>query len=1000
MVPRGNSLFEKINVGISTPSFVSLPPSATDLIDPSQAALYLGVTSELLFFYTSRSFQKRPGENRRLPTHEIDSSTRFLVLDLDEFDHYLSEPWAEVGDARRDPPQKVLAYLHAESGGCCMRCGSGVAVQTAHIDPWANSRCNHHHNLLRICSACHSEHDVHNSLSSEELRKLKASGIERLRESLRIRLNLGPRFPTPTPDPVFVGRDEDLTRLRDSVRTDRCLLVHGPGGIGKTQLVLRALQSADTRRPVLWIEVERYVGVEALQAALEVSLRSANESRAQPLEALLDKMQACLVIDGLEQLKGPDIDAIDDWIASLQARGGDTQIVITSQADLALARIDYHARITGIEADASAQVLFHYIRSGIPTDEISLGELISFADGHPLTLRIAATLVNHYGSVSAAWGQIRTRGAHSLEIQKRSTQNRLTSLKTCLSLAYDALADDERKLLFLVANAPGGLFSGMLDEEKGWLIDARSAIAGAWRWGLIDVRAQGDPRERVRMLSPIASYAITRWREEKPQESQELSKDLAKHLAVMAAVIDMHSEKNGGIPNMLSRFEEELPNLLRVLDIAENECDDKELGDMASAVCSSLMRYFFVTELGDSGCKVMLRGARLALRNGREESASGLVSQMLTLAHRSQGVVDIRPAIALMSEIESKTTNAQTLGNLALCRAVIGSREEKQDDVEAHACAAIRLFEQSIATSDLEQSESFDNESIKNDLSSSYALLGGALLAKRSFAAAAGAYRKSLGLVRGQSVAVNEGQLHHQIGNCEANLGNPLTAASHYTLAATQFHAIGMRGYLGNALGEFGNLLIEFGTAAEWPALPDIKIVEAGIKDVSATIELTFGQYPFELADCAAALRNLFGMTVLVGFSNAERPLAFPKSLLSDLLPWAEEAVYEMDDIWVDEFGSEAVHNLRSLLNLEAAIAQFERRTRQDMSDEIDIAPLAVACSSLGYWGGLHEKGCHWLMTYAVRRWAAPSKTTSNIRDQLSRWKLGDPLLVPLDRGA
>lgn len=974
-------------------------PEAGEMLVAWEAALHLGITPELLFFYTSRSFQKQPGETRHLPTRDVDGSTRFTVADLDAFDHYLRKPWAEPGEPRRDPPPKVLAYLHAESGGCCMRCGSGVAVQTAHIDPWAASRCNHHHNLLRICSSCHSEHDAHHSLPTEELRKLKAVGTERLRASLRSRLNLGPRFPAPAPDPVFAGRDEELGRLRDSMRADRCLLVHGPGGVGKTQLVLRALEVADTGRPVLWVEAERYDSVEALMAALEVSLRSARESRAESVEAALDHMQACLVIDGLEQLKGPGIDAIDDWIASLQARAANAQIVVTSQADLALARIDYHARIGGIEPEASAQVLFNFFRPGIPADAISLGELVSFADGHPLTLRIAATLVNYYGSVSAAMGQIRTRGADSLEVQKRSTQRRLTSLKTCLSLAYDALSDDERKLLYLVANAPGGLFSAMLTDEKGWLVDGRSAIAGAWRWGLIDMKAQGEPRERVHMLSPIASYAVTRWREERPQEAQDLSNELVKHLAIMAAVIDMHSEKNGGLPNMLGRFEEELPNLLGVLDVAEKESDDKELSAMAAGVCSSLMRYFFVIQLGDIGSKVMLRGARLAMRDGRTKSASGLLTRMLTLAHRSHGFVDIKPAITLMSDLDRKATDAETLGNLALSRAVVGSHEEKPNDVEAHAHAAINLFEQSLASADGKLSESFDAESIENDLSSSYALLGGALLAKRSYAAASEAYRKSLGLLRGQSVAVNEGQLHHQIGNCEANLGNLIEAASRYMLAARQFYAIGMRGYLGNALGEFGNLLIEFGAEGEWPALPNIEIVEAGVEDVAATIESTFGQYPFELADCAAALRNLFGLVVLVGFSNAEKLLTFPRSLQSDLLPWAEEAVYEMDDIWVDEFGGEAVGNLRSLLNLEAAIVQFERRTRRDTPDQVDIAPLAAACASLGYWGGLHERGPGWLMTYLVRRWAAPSERMAHIRGQLARWKPGDPLLIPLDRG-
>jgi len=980
-------------VGTSPPSIEPATPASENSLAAWEAALRLGITPELLFFYTSRGFQKRPGEKRGLLTHEVGGLTRFSVSELDAFDSYLREPWAEVGEARRDPPQKVLAYLHAESGGSCVRCGSGIAVETAHIEPWATSRCNHHHNLLRICSACHSEHDSHHSLSTDELRKLKAAAIERLRANLRGRLNLGTSLPAPAPAPLFVGRMEELSGIRDSLRTDRYLLVHGPGGIGKTQLVLRALQAADTGRPVLWVEAERYDSVQALRASLEVSLRSVHQADAEPLESVLDKMQACLVIDGLEQLKAPGIDEVDDWITQLQARLTGTQIIVTSQADLAQAQIDNHVRLKGIELEASEKILSHYLRPDTPTDASSLSELISFADGHPLTLRIEATLINYFGSSSIALSQIQLRGADLLEIQKRSSQNRLTSLKTCLSLAYDALTDDERKLLYVVANAPGGLFSRMFDHGQGWVSDGRSAIAASRRWGLIEVKEQGGTRERVHVLSPIASYAVARWREDRPDEARHLTKQLAKELALMAAVIEMHSEKNGGLPNMLGRFEEELPNLLRVLDLAEKELDDGELGVMATGICSALMRYFFVIQLGDIGSQVMMRGARIALREGRMKSASGLLTRMVGLAYRSQERIDIKPAFALIDEIELKAGDPETLGNVALCRAVAASLGEKHDVVSAQALAAIARFEEARASAKSADDE-VDTESIENDLSSAYGLLGGALLAQRKYAAAANAYRKSLGLVRGQSVAVNEGQLHHQIGNCEACLGNRGEAASRYTEAARQFHMIGMRAYLGNALGEFGNLLLEIGPDGEWPTLPSIEIIEAGVVDVADTIEGCFGQYPFDLVACSGALRNLFGMTILIGFSNAVSPMAFPSTLQSALLPWAEQAVYDMDDIWVDELGGDAVHELKALLNLEATITQFEGSVRCQKSGQVDIAPLAAACARLGYWGGHHQKGRDWLFVYLARRWALPSGMLNDLKGRLARWNPEEPLLL------
>lgn len=974
-------------MALSSSDFEVKSPLPKDWMNASEAALHLGITPELLFYYTSRSFQKWPRESRQLPTHEIERSTRFLVSELDAFDRYLREPWAEVGEVRRDPPSKVLAYLHAESGGCCMRCGSGVAVQTAHIDPWANSRCNHHHNLLRICSACHNEHDAHHSLSTEELKKLKASGIDRLRGNLRSRLKLQPHFPLPSPDPFFVGRAEELERIRDSLRTDRYLLVHGPGGIGKTQLVLRALQAADTGRPVLWIEAERYDSVEALRAALEVSLRSVQQGGDGSVESILDKLQACLVIDGLEQLKARDIDAIDDWITHLQSRLTDTQIIVTSQADLAQAQIDNYVRLAGIAVEAGEQILTHYLRPGKPTDANSLGELIAFADGHPLTLRLEAMLINHFGSSSITLDQIRRRGADVLEVQKRSSQNRRTSLRTCLSLAYDALTDDERRLLYLIANAPGGLFSQMLEDNQDWVSDGRSAIAAVWKWGLIEGTDRGEPRERIRMLSPIASYAITRWREERPGEASRLTIDLAKNFGVMAAVIAVHSEKNGGLPNMVDRFEEELPNLLRVLDLAEKQLDDSQLGLMATGICATLMRYFFIIHLGHIGSQVMLRGARIALRDGRMRSASNLLAMTVGLAYRSQERIDLAAAMALIDEIGRKSDEPETLGNVALCSAIAGSLRGNNDIVHEQALSAIEHFEEALSSVSKSSDENADLEGIENDLSSSYGLLGNALLDRGDFAEAANAYRSSLDLVRGQSVAVNAGQLHHQLGNCEAYLGNLGEAALRYTEAANQFYAIGMRGYLSNALSEFGHLLLEFGPNGDWPALPSNEIIEAGIEDVARTIEGCFGQYPFDLGACSAALRNLFGMIVLISFCKAESTLAFPKTLRTELVPWAEEAVYAMDEIWMDELGGDAVHELKALFNLEAAIAQFQGVARHTNSRPIDIAPLASACKRLGFFGGHPQRGCDWLIVYLGRRWGLSSDALDQFAEQLAQWR-------------
>lgn len=458
------------------------------LLTPLEAALHLGITPELLFFYTSNSFQKGTDHTRRLETHTVHGESLFLRTELDSFDHYLQQPWAEVGQKRRDIPQKILAYLAAESCGACTRCGNGVGIETAHIDSWATSRSNYHHNLLRICSSCHSEHDLHQSLSTEELRKLKAASIDRIRTQLKLRINSSKVFPPPSPDPLFLGHTTELSELQEALRMDRFVIVLGPGGIGKTQLTLKALAHTKTTRAVLWIDVERYGDISGVRTALEAAIRDqvSTQFHGDAIDQL-DAIHACLVLDGLEHLHGSALDAIDDWICHLQARTSTAQIFVTSQVNLQRAHFERQIFLNGIDKEASRNVLKYFVRLDSPFDNHCQDAIVTFADGHPLTLRLSAMLVNFFGSWKTACDQIKKRGVDLLKVQKRVLLDKHTSLKVCLSLAYDSLDPEEKQLLFLASNAPGGLFSSHIESGILGIKNGRTVIANIRRWSLVRI---------------------------------------------------------------------------------------------------------------------------------------------------------------------------------------------------------------------------------------------------------------------------------------------------------------------------------------------------------------------------------------------------------------------------------------------------------------------------------------------------------------------------------
>ena len=103
---------------------------SSQLLTPLEAAHHLGITPELLFCYTKSQLRKSHANPRRLGTIEIDGKTRFNRVELDDFDRYLSEPWAiDEGSPRKNPPKSVVDHLRAESATSAPVAEAGLAYK-------------------------------------------------------------------------------------------------------------------------------------------------------------------------------------------------------------------------------------------------------------------------------------------------------------------------------------------------------------------------------------------------------------------------------------------------------------------------------------------------------------------------------------------------------------------------------------------------------------------------------------------------------------------------------------------------------------------------------------------------------------------------------------------------------------------------------------------------------------------------------------------------------
>lgn len=264
-------------------------PQDGPLLSPIEAAYHLGITRELLFQFTKRSFARASGL-RSLRTVEIRGETRFARHELDEFDALLAGPWTGSAETRPAITKAIVDHLRAESRNQCARCGSGIGVDTAHIVSWAESRSHHPHNLIRLCSRCHREHDTEHSLPTYELRALKDRLIARTRETLiRDTGSRVQRLRPPRPSPFFAGRQEELAILAEALQSGKSVVISGSGGAGKSELLLQALSGAGPTQIILWLDVEQYPTAADVLAALQTALGSDDQACSDDELSLRDR---------------------------------------------------------------------------------------------------------------------------------------------------------------------------------------------------------------------------------------------------------------------------------------------------------------------------------------------------------------------------------------------------------------------------------------------------------------------------------------------------------------------------------------------------------------------------------------------------------------------------------------------------------------------------------------------------------------------------------------
>ncbi|HXL92093.1 MAG TPA: tetratricopeptide repeat protein [Streptosporangiaceae bacterium] len=374
-------------------------------------------------------------------------------------------------------------------------------------------------------------------------------------------------------DPVgaFVGRDVMFYELEAAARLQHVVVLHGPAGIGKTELAKafgrwwRDTGGVDDPGWVFVHSFEPGVASFGLDGVItEIGLRlfgsdfaalGADKRRAV-VQATLAERRALLIWDNFETVRsmpdrgdaGASLDGagcreLADFLGQMAGRGR-SAVIITSRAREdwlgEIRRVGVGALAPDEAAEYAGNLLAPYPAALPRRGRRAFGDLMEWLDGHPLSMRLN---LPHLDAIDAQTLLDGLRGIAVLPGASIDAQ-RTASLDASIAYSYSHLSADTRRLLAVVS-----LFQGVADVtvlttyskvpgvperfREASLEDWWTAMEDAVRVGLLTRVDSG-----MYLIHPaLPAYLTALWRTEEPRDYVALRETALQTL--LAAYADL-----------------------------------------------------------------------------------------------------------------------------------------------------------------------------------------------------------------------------------------------------------------------------------------------------------------------------------------------------------------------------------------------------------------------------------------------------------------------------
>jgi predicted ATPase/class 3 adenylate cyclase/DNA-binding CsgD family transcriptional regulator len=363
----------------------------------------------------------------------------------------------------------------------------------------------------------------------------------------------------------FVGRDTELTQLRDLLAENRLVTLTGSGGVGKTRLALQiaAQQAAQFGDGAWYVDLAPINDPELVPLTVARALGLPDQpgrSTMQTLTRFLADRQILVVLDNCEHL----LDASAALVVELLAACPRLTLLTTSREPIGVAG-EVSWRVPSLSlADEAIELFTDRARRARPdfavTDDNApvLAEICRRLDGVPLAIELAAARVRAL-SVAEILDSLHDR-FRLLTGGGRTTVPRQQTLRASVDWSHALLTEPESVLFRRLAAFVGAFdldgaqnVCGGGDVERFQVLDQLTLLVDK----SLVVADDGGGSTRYRLLETVRQYA-----REKLGESGEADAVRARHrdhYTEMAALLD--APAGGDYEQRLRQAEIEIDNL-------------------------------------------------------------------------------------------------------------------------------------------------------------------------------------------------------------------------------------------------------------------------------------------------------------------------------------------------------------------------------------------------------------------------------------------------------